>query len=212
MHVFSSVEAIEILDCLTAAVLAAAASSRAHNVGAHFTGAVILGCICGIAGGVGREIFLNGSPGVRLLLTALPANALIGALAGYFAVRFIKIKKYAVFLWIDAASLGLATSLGAILGLPELGVVGALTLGLASGLTPSIIRDASLGDTAMAVEKSWYAMAAALGAMAAICCMLAAAIAPALSFWRIGEYAVLTGATITTLVRGLKGRKISDNI
>lgn len=202
--VFDAAQSLEILDGIAAALLAAAASARARNFGAHFTGAVVLGCVCGVAGGLAREIFLRGSAGARLALTGLPGSAVVGAIAGVFAVMFLNAKKFRVFFWLDAASLGIASSLACVVGLPELGIVGALTLGLVAGLSPSIIRDASLGDTAMIVDKSWYAAAAALGCLAAVACVIGGLIVD--EGERIGEYAVLSGACVALAARYFKGR------
>ena len=208
--VFGSTASLEILDGVSAGLLAAAAAARAKNFGAHFTGAVVLGCVCGIAGGLAREIFLNGSAGARLILATLPQSALIGAVGGVLATRFPLRRRGAAFFWLDAASLGLAGSLGAILGLPGLGLVGALAIGLASGLLPSIVRDASLGDVAMIVEKSWYATAVALGCVGAVCVEIGALVIDEVSFARVGEYAVIFGGCLTLAIRGWKGRNEED--
>ncbi|MBD5608065.1 MAG: hypothetical protein HDQ93_04355 [Desulfovibrio sp.] len=205
-HIFGAIESIEILDGVAAALLAATATARARNFGAHFTGAIVLGCVCGMVGGLAREIFLNGSAGARVALASLPQSALIGALGGAVAIRFLPSRKDAVFFWLDAASLGLAGALGAALGLPGLGVVGAMALGLVSGLAPSLARDVSLGDTAMIVEKSWYATAVALGCVGTIGVAIGGLVIDEVAYARIGEYAVVFGALLTMAIRGWKGR------
>lgn len=211
-HIFGAIASIEILDGIAAALLAAAASARAKNFGAHITGAIALGCVCGMVGGLTREIFLNGSAGARVALASLPQSALIGALCGVLATRFLPSRKDAVFFWLDAASMGLAGSLGAALGLPGLGVVGALALGLVSGLSPSLARDASLGDTAMIVEKSWYATAVALGCVGAICVAIGGLVIDEVALARIGEYAVIFGSLLTLAIRGWKGREDDNRV
>ncbi|MDE5833623.1 MAG: TRIC cation channel family protein [Desulfovibrio sp.] len=205
--VFSAAASVEILDGVAAALLAATACVRARNFGAHFTGAMVLGCLCGIACGLSREIFLNGSAGARLILPALPGSALAGAIGGALAARILAAKKDRVFFWLDAASLGLATSLGAILALPGLGVVGAVALALISGLAPSAIRDVCLGDVAMIVDKSWYAAAAALGAVASVAVVIGGLVIDEIAFARMGEYAALFGTGVVVAIRGWKGRK-----
>lgn len=171
---------VEMLDAACAVLLAAAAAWRARGFGAHLTGAVVLGCICGLVAGLVRESLLHGVAGTRLVLEALPGPALAGALlgglvaagaaalaskrtsgAGAFAGR-------GLFFWLDSLGLFLASSLGVFCALREIGATGALALGLLAGLAPGFVRDVALGDTARLVEQSWYATAAALGAITTI--------------------------------------------
>ncbi|MBD5416714.1 MAG: hypothetical protein HDR50_03430 [Desulfovibrio sp.] len=171
---------VELLDAACAVLLAAAAAWRARGFGAHFTGAVVLGCFCGLMAGLTRETLLHGAAGTRLVLGELPgpalAGALLGALAAAGAAALARKRTDAsgalggrgLFFWLDSLGLFLATSLGVFCALREIGATGALALGLLSGLAPGFVRDTALGDTARFVEQSWYATAAALGAMATI--------------------------------------------
>ena len=171
---------VETLDAVCAVLLAAAAAWRARGFGAHFTGAVVLGCICGLAAGLVRECFLHGAAGTRVVLGALPgpalAGALLGALAAAGAAALARKRTggggafagRGLFFWLDSLGLFLAASLGVFCALREIGATGALALGLLAGLAPGFLRDVALGDTARLVEQSWYATAAALGAMTTI--------------------------------------------
>lgn len=171
---------VELLDGAAAVLLAAAAAWRARGFGAHFTGAVVLGAVCGLVAGIVRESLLHGAAGTRLVLGELPGPALAGALLGALAAAGASalarkrtgeggaLGGRGLFFWLDSLGLFLAASLGVFCGLREIGATGALALGLLSGLAPGFVRDTALGDTARFVEQSWYATAAALGAMTTI--------------------------------------------
>lgn len=157
-----------LLDGTACALLAAAATARARGMGAHVTGALVLGCLCGLAGPLLREAFLHGASGTGAIAREFPASALVGAISGLVTLALAGKARSRVFDWLDGSSMGLASGVGATLALPELGIVGALTIGLVNGLAPGLVRDISLGDTAMLVEKDWYATASALGCIASI--------------------------------------------
>lgn len=211
MAILSQPQVIELLDSVGCALLAAAASFRAGSFGARATGSVALGCMAGLSGPLLRELALHGQNGAAMLLGALPDDALIGALGALAALFILKGRSRGLFIWLDGAGMGLAACLAAALGARELGIAGALTLGLICGLAPGVIRDCALGDTAMLVEESWYATAAALGCVICLCLLLAPALLPLPSLFneRGGEIAVLAGALTTMLIRGVKGSKIN---
>lgn len=193
---------VQSLDALAAVLLAAAAAWRARSYGAHFTGAAVLGTLCGLVAGLVREAALHGAAGAAIVLTALPGPALTGALGGALAAaaaaalahkrqaaapgagnsapsgqgRAVLLRHWfagrGLFFWLDSLSLGLAACLGTFCALRELGATGALVLGLLSGLAPGLVRDVALGDTALVVEQSWYATAAALGCVATVLLMI----------------------------------------
>lgn len=168
MQFFSDILTLPVMDGTACALLGAAAAVRAKNLGAHFTGAIVLGCFCGLIGPLLRETFLHGAMGSSNIVRALPDDALVGALGGIFALLILQKFSARIFFWLDSASIGLACSLGAVLSLQELGIVGSLCLGLINGLAPGLLRDVSLGDTAMLVDRDWYATTAALGCVAAL--------------------------------------------
>ncbi len=162
---------MELLDGAACVLLAAAAAVRAKACGAHFTGSLVLGCLCGLVGPLLREAFLHGAPATGAVVRELPGEALAGAVGGMLVLYLLNRApdlRGRLFAWLDGSSIGMATSVGTILAIQELGLVGALTIGMINGLAPGLARDVSLGDTALLVEKSWYATAAALGSMAAM--------------------------------------------
>lgn len=159
---------LPFMDAAACCLLAAAAAVRARSMGAHASGAMVLGCLCGLIGPILRESFLHGAPGSSWIVTQLPGWALTGSAGGILALVIFARWQWRVFPVLDASSVALATSMATIMALPELGLVGALTLGLVNGLAPGLLRDMALGDTAMLVERDWYAAAAALGAVLAM--------------------------------------------
>lgn len=188
---------LPFLGNLVCVFLAAAASCRARVCGCHFTGAMVIGCICGLTGPFFRELVLNGSAGCAFVLSEMLDDALIGALTGIGFIAVIKREK--VFFWLDSISIGLASSFAAILAAPLTGVKAALVLGLASGLTPGLLRDVSLGDTALAIEQDWYAAAAVIG------CAFTLFVYILPAFWQLfpksGELAIICGTLTTVLLR-----------
>lgn len=188
-------------------LLAAAASCRGRLYGGHITGAAVLGCLCGLSGALLRECLLNGPDGVALVMRQLPGVVLAGALAGAVSGGLERFGER-LFFWLDSLSLGLAACLGTLCGM-RLGAAGALVLGLLAGLTPGLIRDVALGDTARAVEETWYATAAALGCMLTILLALLPSVQP-LPWASGGEWGyacVLGGVLLVVLLRVWRGRR-----
>lgn len=209
MLILSQSFGMALLDGCACALLAAAAASRARILGAHFTGAAVLGCLCGILGPLLREAFLHGQAGTVPVAGQMPGDALLGTLAGISALYMMRNYATKVFFWLDTASIGLACSVGAIYALQELGIAGALCLGLINGLAPGLVRDMALGDPAMLVERDWYATAAALGCVLAIATLVWLSLGW-LSEWtaiHADETAVLTGCAGVLIIRGWKGER-----
>lgn len=199
---------IEILDGLACALLSAAACCRARSFGAHYTGSIVLGCVCGLVGPLLREIALHGQSGSRMVISALPDDALLGAAAALCAIAITRGASNRLFFWIDSAALGLASCLSSLLSFAELGLAGGLALGLASGMAPGLLRDVSLGDIALLVEKDWYGSAAAIGCMATLCGVVLPTIieTPPILSGRMDVVAVLFGTLTVICLRWWKGR------
>lgn len=212
MLVLSDSLSLAFLDGCACALLAGAGSCRARILGAHITGALVLGCLCGIVGAILREAFLHGAGGTGPIVAQVPGDALAGSLGGVAALYIYKDRGYKIFFWLDAASMGLASAVGAIYALPELGIVAALCLGLINGLAPGLIRDMALGDTAMMVENDWYATAAALGCIVAIAVLMWLTIGWVTEWTALhaDEIAVLAGFFIALFFRGWKGQRGMD--
>lgn len=166
MIILSQTQVIAIFDNLSCAFLAAAASAKARNYGAHFTGAAILGCICGLSAPVLRETLLNGQPGTRIAFAQLPDDALLGAIFGILAM-FLARKMPVTFL-LDAVSISFAASLNCVLAIGNFGITGAITFGLIVAIVPGFLRDVALGNIADFVEDGWYVTTAMLGCVLAI--------------------------------------------
>lgn len=212
MHYLGQFTSIELLDGLATALLSAAACCRARSFGAHHTGSLVLGCICGLIGPVLRETVLHGSAGSRMAICAMPDDALLGALAAICAIAIMRGHTSRLFFWLDGASMGMAGCLSAILSFPELGLAGALALGLASGLLPGITRDVALGDIAMAVEKSWYATAAAIGCLLSIGLVLMPTFVdlPKIILERLAPVAVVAGTCGVLCLHWWKSEDINN--
>lgn len=170
--------ALPFLDAIACFLLAAAATARAKNLGAHLTGALVLGCLCGLIGPLLREAFLHGAPASSWVAAHLPPWALAGSATGILALVAFGKWQWRVFPVLDATSIALATCAGTICAMTELGLAGGLTLGLVNGLAPGLVRDMALGDTAMLVERDWYATAAALGSVVTMAVFTLLLVAP----------------------------------
>ena len=159
-----------VFDLATSFMLAAAASCRARNGGAHFSGAAVLACLAGLAAPLLRDALL-GHPVLALNRGDYLAAAVAGAVAGTLAARLGH--AWRAFYWLDSMGLGLAAGVGGVRGAVfGLGVVGCLVLGVLSALAGGLVRDVALGDTARLVEEDSYATAAALGVMLALVALL----------------------------------------
>lgn len=203
---------MHLLDGTACALLAAASACRSRGLGAHFTGAVILGCLCGIIGPLLREAFLHGATASGRIADELPTEALLGSLGAIAALYILRSLRGRLFFWLDSASIGLASSVGTIYALQDLGIVGAICLGMINGLAPGLVRDMALGDTAMLVDKGWYATAAALGCVAAIAVFLWLAVGW-VTDWTAAhadETAVIAGFFVVICLRAWKGEKTYD--
>lgn len=209
MLVLSDALSMRLLDGSACALLAAAAACRARGLGAHFTGAAVLGCLCGLIGPLLREAFLHGQTGSGRVASELPDEALVGALGAIAALYILGKLRQRMFFWLDSASIGLAGSVGTMFALPELGIVGAICLGMINALAPGLVRDMALGDTALLVDSDWYATAAALGCVATIATFLWLSLGW-ITEWTAAhadETAVMAGFMVVICIRAWKGRK-----
>lgn len=209
MQVLPSVITIEILDGIATALLAAATATRAKLLNAPLAGAAAIGCIAGLSASLAREALLHGPQGTKLVISALPDDALIGTVTAFLALVILKIDRQSLFFWLDNASISLSGCLGTVLGMRELGAVGALAIGLVTGLIPSVIRDVSLGDTAMIVEQNWYAAAVFTGAIISVIILLGLTLQE-VPLWLhpiAGELAIFGGAFAAFSLRAMKGER-----
>ena len=189
---------LDTLDMAASFLLAFASSCRCRMFGGHFTGAVVLGFLCGMCAPLLRECLLQSS-GVRLILSELSGLALSGGVAGALT-RLPRISRHGskAFFLSDSLGIGLTSCLAVVSGVSSrLPAVGSLALGLLIGLAPGLLRDMALGDVAQAVEEDWYATSLALGCMLTILLLTVAKpliavpcgclLVLALRFWRRGK-------------------------
>lgn len=204
-----------LLDGTSCALLAAAAAVRARGFGAHITGSLVLGCLCGLIGPLLRESFLHGALGSGQVARAFPDEALVGAIGGIFALFLLRNSEKLrgkLFGWLDGPGIGLATGVGTICALPELGITGALAIGLINGLAPGLVRDMALGDTALLIDKSWYATAAAIGSVISIA-VYTAICAGLRNDWAAGNpeaFAIICGFFAVLVIRAWRMQKNNE--
>lgn len=205
VSLFSGLVSIELLDSMACALLASAALCRCVAMGANLLGALVLGCICGLTGPLARELLIHGHAGMGMVMNALPDDALMGVMGGYVACRIARRNLQKLFLWLDAAGIGLAAGLGSIMGMPGMGAAGAVVMGLVNALSPGLLRDLSLGDMAMLAEKNWYAASAVIACVLAILTVMLPPIAGLPEGMRLGEWAVLAAMCACVALRVWKG-------
>lgn len=213
MHVFSATASIELFDGLACASLALTAALRGRSRGANLAGVLVLGCLCALSAGLGREFILHGQQGARLIFAQLPQAALIGSLAGIILYYIARKIVYKIFFLMDSVSMSLAASLTASLSAPELGAAGALALGACAGLLPGLIRDVALGDIATFLDQAWYAASVILSALCAIIIILLPAFWTLPDFFvrRLGEWAVVCSVALALLLRFWRLRDAQEN-
>lgn len=206
MHVFSETASIEIIDGLACAFLAMACALRGRALGANLLGSAILACLSALSAALSREFILHGQQGSILVFAQLPQDAFIGALAGLILQAVTKGGSF--FFFMDTLSLSLTAALVASLAAPELGALGAFALAVCASLAPGLIRDLSLGDSALFLEQPWYAASAVVAAASAIMMILLPAFWTLPSFFvhRLGEWAVVCGCLLGLALRYWRGR------
>ena len=194
---------LALLDGLACVLLAAAAAAKARLAGAQFMAALVLGALCGLSAPFIREISLGGS--ARGVFLSMPDCALAGALGGITALLLAPRQGQKLFFWLDASASGLAACFAASVAAAELGIVGALVLGLVCGITPGILRDICLGDTPLALEENWYASGVALAAMLNLF-LLFIPLEMLSNIERRPIFCILCGAVFFCVLRGFKGK------
>ena len=163
-----------IMPCLFCCAMAAAMKTRL--AGGHVTGAVVLGLVCGFLPALAHRLFMGEAAAAVFaalpLVLAVVAGAVAGALAGAAVAHNLADR---VFFWMESLALGLTACVFADMGFkpamwdnPCTPALIALFTGLFCTLAPGFVRDVALGDTAVFVDESWHATAAALGIMATL--------------------------------------------
>lgn len=205
ISLFSGLVSIELLDSMACALMSAAVLCRGMTMGANLMGAIVLGCICGLAGPLARELLIHGHAGMSMVMEALPDDAVIGVMGGFVACRIARQNLQKLFIWLDAAGIGLAGALGAVMGMPGMGVAGGIVMGLVNALSPGLLRDVALGDIAMLAEKNWYAASAIIACVLALLIVMLPHLAGFPEGIRLGEWGVLAGMCVCIGLRVWKG-------
>lgn len=207
MAIYSQQTVIALLNGIACALLAAAASAKARTYGSHFTGAILLGCLCGLACPLMRDLVLYGHPGGMAALAQYPDDSLIGSVGGIYALYLGR--RLRIALWLDCLGLSLATCLGAIICSEVFGVTGGLVLGVISAVLPGFIADVALGNTATLIERDWYVTAAIVGAVLSLLVFILPHVLDALAFMkdRLMETAILSGASLAVCLQIWRGKK-----
>lgn len=164
------------LDAAACILLAAAAAFRARLAGGHLAGAVLLGLLCGLCPLLLR-MCLPAPPDQNWdwLLAHSAPWALGGAVVGGLPLQMAMLRQYEdnLYFWLDSLALALNTCLHVVLFcLLGWSPLCALVLAVLLGLAPGLIRDVTLGYVAALVEENWYGMAAVLGAMLTLLCVV----------------------------------------
>lgn len=209
MEVFSQPASIALLDGIACALLAAAASAKARSFGSHVTGALVLGCFCGLLAPLLRESVLYGNVGAMRALSQYPGDALVGAVGGLAAIYCGG--RLPIPFWLDALSLALAACFGALVSMRVFGVVGGLALGALAAALPGFTADIALGNVAEIVEKDWHVTAAILGSVLGIGVYALPWLISGLDFLRprLLETAILSGTAFSFCLQIWLGGKNS---
>ncbi|MCR5563149.1 MAG: TRIC cation channel family protein [Desulfovibrio sp.] len=190
-------------DALCVFLLSGAAACRARFCGAHFTGAAVLGIVCGLFGPLFREAIIHGGAAVVFSQDSLLAAALVGALTGAFTGRRLWADRLDLLL--DSSGLAVCACLAALCALPVMGLGGAVLFGAMTGLLPGLVRDVALGDTARMVEESWYATAVVLGIVTCLAVMLL--VPEGIGCIQADIMAMSVGCAMSICVRWVSGKK-----
>ena len=190
-------------DALCVFLLSGGAACRARFCGSHFTGAAVLGILCGLSGPLFRETVIHGGATAVFSQNSLLAAALGGALTGAFTGRRLWADRLDFLL--DSAGFAVCACLAALCALPVMGAAGAVLFGAMTGLLPGLVRDVALGDTARMVEESWYATAVVLGIVTCLAVMLL--VPEGIGCVQVDIIAMSLGCALSIGVRWLSGKK-----
>jgi uncharacterized membrane protein YeiH len=151
---------LELLGTMAFALSAAVAAQRRGN---DVFGVAALGAGVGVAGSTLRDVLLHHPP-LWVRMPSLVAVAALTALASALLTRAELLGRWQLYRWADAVGLA-ALSVGAAdLRLSEGGdALGAVALGLASGLAPGVLRDALLHRKLLVLREEFYVTAGLLG-------------------------------------------------
>ncbi|MFD2419797.1 trimeric intracellular cation channel family protein [Amycolatopsis pigmentata] len=133
-------------------------------------GVTVLAGITALGGGVVRDLLLGLTPPFALRHWPYVAVAFVAGLVAFLMHAQVQRLRRA-YLVLDAAGLGLFTVTATKLGLQQgLGLVGACTVGVITGIGGGVIRDVLIREIPIVLRSEIYALAALIGAVTVYAC------------------------------------------
>jgi len=156
------VTAIDFIGTFAFAISGATAGVRK---GLDLFGVLVLAFAAGTAGGIARDTLLGATPPVALVDARYFAVTALAGLATFYRYDVIERMRNPVQLF-DAVGLGLFAVIGAGKALDHgLGAVGAVMLGILTGIGGGMVRDVLTMQIPNVLKRELYAVAALLGAV-----------------------------------------------
>ena len=160
------VTAIDFIGTFAFAISGATAGARK---GLDLFGVLVLAFAAATAGGIARDTMLGATPPVALVDGRYLAVSALAGLLTYYRYDTIERLRNHVQLF-DAIGLGLFAVIGAGKALAYgVGPVGAVMLGVLTGIGGGIVRDVLVMQVPGVLQRELYAVAALLGAAIVVC-------------------------------------------
>ena len=160
------VTAIDFIGTFAFAISGATAGARK---GLDLFGVLVLAFAAATAGGIARDTMLGATPPVALVDGRYLAVSALAGLLTFYRYDTIERLRNPVQLF-DAIGLGLLAVIGAGKALAYgVGPVGAVMLGVLTGIGGGIVRDVLVMQVPGVLQRELYAVAALLGAAVVVC-------------------------------------------
>lgn len=160
------VTAIDFIGTFAFAISGATAGARK---GLDLFGVLVLAFAAATAGGIARDTMLGATPPVALVDGRYLAVSALAGLLTFYRYDTIERLRNPVQLF-DAIGLGLFAVIGAGKALAYgVGPVGAVMLGVLTGIGGGIVRDVLVMQVPGVLQRELYAVAALLGAAVVVC-------------------------------------------
>lgn len=159
------VTSIDFIGTFAFAISGATAGVRK---GLDLFGVLVLAFAAATAGGITRDVLLGATPPVALVDWRYPAVSALAGLVTFYRYGTIERLRNPVQVF-DAIGLGLFAVLGAGKALQHgVGPVGAVLLGVLTGVGGGIVRDVLITRIPNVLQRELYAVAALLGAIVVV--------------------------------------------
>ncbi|WP_402464925.1 trimeric intracellular cation channel family protein [Isoptericola aurantiacus] len=182
--------ALELVAVFVAAVSGALAAVRKRF---DMFGVLVLAWVCGLGGGILRDVLIGDTPPVGIASWPLVTAALAAGLATFVAHPGLARLRRSVIV-LDAAALALFVVQGTSksLGL-EAGLLASVVVGVLTGIGGGVLRDMLVGETPLIfADRQLYAVPAILGAVAVVV------------LWQNGWWTWWSAVAVAVLVLGLR--------